>query len=1832
MTTLGSLKQATAKPLDIPALAIDAANQVITASVGTSLDAFALGSVQAIVAAMTAWTFQDDDAHEPCSLVACRTPLHPGPCKGWKGTLHTVSPHIWKQIEQERVDKANARRTKRIADLKSQGKPIPRKLLAEIKPKPAPGSGASGGHPANGATATPLGKVNQQADLTGGQAHQASQAINKAAGVKTNTAPLPTGPKGKKPTVAGRGPAFVITQPKVTDTYKLDKASKIDQATWDALSPADQKLIRDELEAIKLRGFGPQQTKADQLLAKLSAKPTLGNTSAPPPAQKAPAVPGKVSLGQAVKPVPVKGTTAPSSPAGLAAADVAAKATNGTTSTSDFLKAVDSVGPGALSPVQRDAIGTRLSFIATHPQATDAQKRAAQSQMKRLGVGGTPAAPTSATPQLPAPAPSPTRGTRDGMGVLSKPLPGGAVTSTSVGLPKGYRITRDGMGYSLKHNGKLIRTSATQDSLEKYAKDHAAGDTSGHAPSFNDTQKAATPAAPATAKPTLPSPGPAPAAPKAFSPDVQNARAVAGRAIGGRPTAKGHLDAYSKLSKADFDSLDAATQKTIRDDLANASAKFLDPKKKQEAKDVLNRFGSKHPDPATPPPAGPPPHPKGYSDPQDQAVKNATSGLAVTDDVLKSVARLTPKQVQDLDDADRKAVLTRLAFIATHPKATDAQKEQAAAYGRIVNSGPMATPPATPGQTPSLGELHRHEQATGAPKIAAALDTARTPMVGTTNRDARIKALTGLSKQQFGTLKPDEQREVVNALQALHREKANSLGSTSTLDPEVEKAILSYTGEHPAIHRMKTAEADFRAGKITGDTLHSEFITANVQAPQTTHKAVATLLAQEAARVARDNPTLPMYARARLAGDPVYSVNGGRTYSAITMASMKHNWEDAPRLSPTDIRDLFRATADDLKTVDPLHAQAVKELRENVLRTGLKGQPGVGSPWSTSTRESAVNEFLGIGGGGEIKQDRLDAYNALPDDIRGRVRDTLQDRLQRQPNANQKTDVWLAYRQLIVNPRPLSDDTRNAVKAAANQFSIQGKQDIYRKVDPADFQNLPSFVQDAIAGDLTKLHNRAVGMGEIHDWRSNDDALKVFPQALSAHLFGNRRESTDPIAQNISDIANYGRSIATPDSRVQAYNRMTATGFQTSLSPLTQKDVKDDLTKIENDGSLPLQTRYDAAMNEQVFLRTNSQVTLTPQQLSAVQAADMHPASSYNDQAALQAFHTLNKADYDALTPAFRESIDARLNAMPGPAQQIITARLHPAAVKQMPSGTKPTTGANLPAHVQDALDTVYGVHPKAHTMAHQLSTYGALRGSDFGQLNVQEQNQLLGDLSFIATTAKGPSATKAQKLIDRFTPPGTPSGTIPTPAIIPPANSLPGQVRYAVPQVGTLVQAKDKGKGGDGWVSTPGGKQVWGKYGAAGLMLMHQDPATGEKRYLMVERGPGISDPGKWQFPGGAIDEKESFHQGAAREVIEELGFKADDLKTAAVHGEHTNAIPGSTWKYVSIAAQVPTMLKPDLSTHHARMETSDAKWMTEAEIRALDTSGKLLSPLAGGKLQQNVMSLFPATGAQPGVKLGQVARPGPVTKRQGRLFLPKGGRQAPGSANAYTAPHKPSLGKDLVPDKAAINAMRQKIKNDRKLYDGKTADGRLAAIGAMQGFDDTPTVEGKAEIDRLLATGDYIEVFRGVNGSYGSGGKSAAAINEEMRSGPAYYGKGIFGNGYYLATQRSVAVQYSDHSKGSILRMLIPKSAVTKKYTDVEREAQANSSRSSKAAGGSYELSTFWDPGRWGAAKGLDGIEINPGMRAHGGGGSGHVSAPGKPAFNWLNRSVLIIQKEPG
>ena len=57
----------------------------------------------------------------------------------------------------------------------------------------------------------------------------------------------------------------------------------------------------------------------------------------------------------------------------------------------------------------------------------------------------------------------------------------------------------------------------------------------------------------------------------------------------------------------------------------------------------------------------------------------------------------------------------------------------------------------------------------------------------------------------------------------------------------------------------------------------------------------------------------------------------------------------------------------------------------------------------------------------------------------------------------------------------------------------------------------------------------------------------------------------------------------------------------------------------------------------------------------------------------------------------------------------------------------------------------------------------------------------------------------------------------------------------------------------------------------AVGAAVVVLDP---DHRLLMVERGPGSTQPGKWCIPAGYVDYGEEVREAAAREVLEETGL----------------------------------------------------------------------------------------------------------------------------------------------------------------------------------------------------------------------------------------------------------------------------------------------------------------------------------------------------------------------
>lgn len=158
------------------------------------------------------------------------------------------------------------------------------------------------------------------------------------------------------------------------------------------------------------------------------------------------------------------------------------------------------------------------------------------------------------------------------------------------------------------------------------------------------------------------------------------------------------------------------------------------------------------------------------------------------------------------------------------------------------------------------------------------------------------------------------------------------------------------------------------------------------------------------------------------------------------------------------------------------------------------------------------------------------------------------------------------------------------------------------------------------------------------------------------------------------------------------------------------------------------------------------------------------------------------------------------------------------------------------------------------------------------------------------------------------------------------------------------ILPESQRGKSGDGMYA-PG---MWGRYGAAGLMMRHVDE-KGTARYLTVQRANPGGNQWKWQLPGGAIEELETPSQGAAREVFEEVGFSQEQLNELTPRGIHAIERPvegKDPWKYSNVTADAPEMWQPRVDRKEG--ELWKALWLTEDQLREMAGRDRLVAPFA--------------------------------------------------------------------------------------------------------------------------------------------------------------------------------------------------------------------------------------------------------------------------------------------
>jgi 8-oxo-dGTP diphosphatase len=115
-----------------------------------------------------------------------------------------------------------------------------------------------------------------------------------------------------------------------------------------------------------------------------------------------------------------------------------------------------------------------------------------------------------------------------------------------------------------------------------------------------------------------------------------------------------------------------------------------------------------------------------------------------------------------------------------------------------------------------------------------------------------------------------------------------------------------------------------------------------------------------------------------------------------------------------------------------------------------------------------------------------------------------------------------------------------------------------------------------------------------------------------------------------------------------------------------------------------------------------------------------------------------------------------------------------------------------------------------------------------------------------------------------------------------------------------------------------------------------------GDGRLLLVRRGHQPSQ-GRWSLPGGRVDAGEDLPDAVRREVREETGLEVDVGRVAGrVDIPHGLLVYDVTDFMATVSATGP-------ADAVAGDDADDVRWVTRAELAALDTSPGLVTTLDG-------------------------------------------------------------------------------------------------------------------------------------------------------------------------------------------------------------------------------------------------------------------------------------------
>jgi len=108
------------------------------------------------------------------------------------------------------------------------------------------------------------------------------------------------------------------------------------------------------------------------------------------------------------------------------------------------------------------------------------------------------------------------------------------------------------------------------------------------------------------------------------------------------------------------------------------------------------------------------------------------------------------------------------------------------------------------------------------------------------------------------------------------------------------------------------------------------------------------------------------------------------------------------------------------------------------------------------------------------------------------------------------------------------------------------------------------------------------------------------------------------------------------------------------------------------------------------------------------------------------------------------------------------------------------------------------------------------------------------------------------------------------------------------------------------------------------------------ERGVLLLWRHRFITDTWGWEIPAGRIDPGESPAEAAAREVLEETGWRPTGLRPMARY-HPTNGLSDQTFHLFQASGAVHVGDPTDAS------ESERVEWVPERQVRALAASGQM-------------------------------------------------------------------------------------------------------------------------------------------------------------------------------------------------------------------------------------------------------------------------------------------------